>query len=193
MPEIHSQKELNEALTKAQRTYLLLYKKGEEKSDCAFTHFMAAGKDVKDVLLLYANVAMVRDIHTTYGITTAPALLEFEQGRFKNQIKGCQTAGHYQALFEEAVYHATAPKDETPSKRVTVYSTPTCSWCNTLKAYLKKNHIYFTDIDVSRDSRAADELVRRSGQTGVPQTDINGELIVGFDKARINRLLGIQG
>jgi len=73
-----------------------------------------------------------------------------------------------------------------------VYSTPSCSWCNTLKAYLKQNNIAFIEIDVSRDQKAADELVKRSGQMGVPQTDINGEIIVGFDKPRISRLLGLK-
>jgi len=51
----------------------------------------------------------------------------------------------------------------------------------------------YTDIDVSRDQRAAEALVKCSGQTGVPQTDINGEIIVGVNKVRINQLLGING
>jgi glutaredoxin len=62
-----------------------------------------------------------------------------------------------------------------------------------LKTYLRKHRIRFTDIDVSADPQAAEDLVRRTGQQGVPQTDIDGEIIVGFDKARINTLLGIQG
>jgi glutaredoxin-like YruB-family protein len=73
-----------------------------------------------------------------------------------------------------------------------VYSSPLCSWCNTLKSYLRKNRIRFTDIDISRDKRAADELVKRSGQMSTPQTDINGEIIVGFDKNKINKLLEIK-
>ncbi|MEZ4999996.1 MAG: glutaredoxin domain-containing protein [Bacteroidales bacterium] len=81
--------------------------------------------------------------------------------------------------------------ESSPQKRVTVYSTPTCSWCNTLKTYLKDNHIIFRDIDVSTDQKAAAEMVRRSGQQGVPQTDINGTMIVGFDRARIDRMLEI--
>ena len=62
-----------------------------------------------------------------------------------------------------------------------------------MKSYLKQHRIRYTNIDVSADQRAADELVKRSGQMGVPQTDINGEIIVGFNKARINELLDIQG
>ncbi|HIE15791.1 MAG TPA: NrdH-redoxin, partial [Bacteroidales bacterium] len=83
-------------------------------------------------------------------------------------------------------------KDDKPQKRVTVYSTPSCSWCNTLKTHLRKHRIRFTDIDVSQDQAAAEAMVRRSGQQGVPQTDIEGEIIIGFDKNRINTLLGIQ-
>jgi len=82
---------------------------------------------------------------------------------------------------------------DSPQKNVTVYSTPTCTWCNTLKGYLRKNHIRFRDVDVSRDQRMAEELVRKSGQQGVPQTEIDGQIIVGFDKQRINTLLGING
>jgi len=54
------------------------------------------------------------------------------------------------------------------------------------------HRIRYTDIDVSRDQHIADELVKRSGQMGVPQIDINGEIVVGFNKTRINELLGIQ-
>ncbi len=57
-------------------------------------------------------------------------------------------------------------------KRVTVYSTPTCSWFNTLKAYFKLHNIVFTDIDVLHDQKAADALIKRSVQMDVPQTDL---------------------
>jgi glutaredoxin-like YruB-family protein len=76
-------------------------------------------------------------------------------------------------------------------KRVTVYSTPTCSWCNTLKAWLQKNNIRYSDVDVSRDQNAAEALVRRTGQQGVPQTDINGQIVVGFNQQRLKELLEI--
>jgi glutaredoxin-like YruB-family protein len=77
-------------------------------------------------------------------------------------------------------------------KNVTVYTTPTCSWCHTLKAYLQKNSIPFTDVDVSRDYRAAGELFLRTGQQGVPQTDIDGQIVIGFNQPRLNELLEIQ-
>lgn len=193
MKTVNSYPEFKEALKESEKTYLLLYKEGSEQSDCALTNIRQVSDQMKDLTIYVADVNKVRDIHPVYRITSAPSLLEFEAGEFRNVVKGCNNAGQYKALFEDALYFAEIKKDENPQKRVVVYSTPTCSWCNTLKAYLKLHRIRFTDIDVSRDQRAADELVRRSGQMGVPQTEIGGEIIVGFNKARINELLGIQG
>ena len=170
-----------------------MFKKGSEKSDCAFQNISAGAKYITGLNLFFAEVNKVRDIHTHYNVTTVPVLLEFEKGIFKNLIKGCNDAKHYKALFEDAIYFAETKNDEKPQKRVMVYSTQTCSWCNTLKSYLKLHKVRYTDIDISRDQRAADELVKRSGQMGVPQTEINGEIIVGFNKARINEVLNIKG
>jgi glutaredoxin-like YruB-family protein len=77
--------------------------------------------------------------------------------------------------------------------RVVLFTTPTCSWCRKVKSYLRENQIRFKDIDVSRDQRAAKDMVRMTGQMGVPVVLINNKPIVGFDKAQIDRLLGIRG
>lgn len=76
-------------------------------------------------------------------------------------------------------------------KNVKVYSTPTCPWCVRAKQFLKDSNIPFEDIDVSSNQLAAQEMVQRSGQMGVPVLDINGQIIVGFDKERINSALGL--
>ena len=75
---------------------------------------------------------------------------------------------------------------------VKVYSTPTCVYCKTLKAYLKKNEIDFEDIDVSKDEAQLQEMIKKSGQMGVPVVDIDGEIITSFDKAKIDELLKIK-
>lgn len=80
---------------------------------------------------------------------------------------------------------------EKPQQKVIVFSTPTCTYCNMAKKYFKEKGIRFKDIDVSKDSAAARDMVRRSGQQGVPVIDIGGKIIVGFDKTKINKLLGI--
>jgi len=76
---------------------------------------------------------------------------------------------------------------------VVVYSTPTCPHCRSAKRFLAERHIPFRDVDVSRSAQAARELVRRSGQTGVPVIDVNGTVIVGFDQTRLRRALGLSG
>jgi len=75
---------------------------------------------------------------------------------------------------------------------ITVYSTPTCPWCFRTKEFLKQNNITFKDVDVSRDRAGAMEMIEKSGQMGVPVIDINGEIIIGFDKERIKDLLNIK-
>jgi glutaredoxin-like YruB-family protein len=76
--------------------------------------------------------------------------------------------------------------------KVIVFSTPTCSFCNKAKRYFREKRIKFRDVDVSRDARAAADMQRRTGQTGVPVILINNRPIVGFDKPKINQLLGIK-
>jgi glutaredoxin-like YruB-family protein len=75
--------------------------------------------------------------------------------------------------------------------RVIVFSTPTCTYCNMAKKYFRQNRVRFRDVDVSRDQAAARDMVRRSGQMGVPVIDIGGKIIVGFDKPKINQQLGL--
>ena len=75
--------------------------------------------------------------------------------------------------------------------RVIVFTTPSCPWCIRAKQYLGERRVVFREVDVARDARAARDLVRRTGQTGVPVVEIDGRPIVGFDKQQIDRLLGL--
>ena len=76
---------------------------------------------------------------------------------------------------------------------VKIYSAPSCPYCQTLKEYLKEKGIEFEAVDVSQDEQALEEMKKKSGQMGVPVADINGEIVIGFDKAKINQLLNIEG
>lgn len=75
---------------------------------------------------------------------------------------------------------------------VTIYTTSSCSWCQATKEYLHAREINFDEVDVSADMRRAMEMVEKSGQQGVPVLDIDGEIIVGFDRSRIDALLGLN-
>jgi glutaredoxin-like YruB-family protein len=192
MKTITSLSELRDILDQHRKVYLLLWKQGSEQSECAFKAYSEASAKHPEMMAMAADVSVVNDIHPAFGINSAPSLLQFEDKELKNVWKGCHQENFFGAMFEEAVYQAKIRESGKPSKSVTVYSTPTCSWCNTLKQWLRKNHIPYSEIDVSRDERAAQELVRRSGQQGVPQTEINGQIVVGFDQTKLRQLLEIQ-
>lgn len=72
---------------------------------------------------------------------------------------------------------------------IKIYSTPTCPYCVQAKEYFKQKNIEFEDIDVSQDQKAAEEMVEKSGQMGVPVILIDDEVIIGFEKNRIEKLL----
>ena len=76
--------------------------------------------------------------------------------------------------------------------RVIVFTSPTCGYCKAVKQYLRQNGIRFKEVDVSRDHHAARDMVRRSGQMGVPVIDIGGKIVVGFNRPKIAKLLGIR-
>lgn len=188
---INSHAELLEIIEKEPKIFLLLHKTGSQQSDCAYNNISKTETKTKAVVLS-ANVATVRDIHGQYGVQSAPTLLVFEHQTLKNTVKGCNDASYYRSLIDNEVFVSQSNADEKPQKRVTVYSTPTCSWCTRLKDYLKSQNVKFRDVDVSKDQAAAEAMVKRSGQQGVPQTDINGQMIIGFDKPKIDQLLGLN-
>ena len=76
--------------------------------------------------------------------------------------------------------------------KVVLFTTPTCSWCRRTKQYFRDQNVRFKEVDVSRDQRAAKDIVRMTGQMGVPVVLIGNKPIVGFDKNQIDRLLGLR-
>jgi len=187
---INSHKELIEKLNNESRSYVLLYKEGSDQSECALKNVEAVAKENRDAKIFLANVKQVRDIHSKYNISTVPSLIEFDKGVFKNTIKGCHQKDFYQTLLDQIIYEAKIK--ERPQKSVKVYTTPTCPWCTTVKNYLKKNGIRYTEVDVARDQNAAQDMVSKSGQQGVPQTEVDGSMVIGFDQTKLNRLLDIK-
>jgi glutaredoxin-like YruB-family protein len=81
--------------------------------------------------------------------------------------------------------------EEIMAKRVIVYSTPTCPYCIRAKQFLRENNVAFEDSDISTDRSKVEEMMRKSGQMGVPVLDIEGEIVVGFEKEKIKSALGI--
>jgi glutaredoxin-like YruB-family protein len=77
-------------------------------------------------------------------------------------------------------------------KKVKIYTTPTCIYCKLAKEFFKKNKIKYEEFDVSEDEKARDEMIRKTQQLGVPVIEINSEIIIGFDKSRIEKILNLK-
>jgi len=73
---------------------------------------------------------------------------------------------------------------------IKIYTTPTCAYCKMAKEYFKSKNLNYEEYDVSKDIPRQKEMIDKTGQFGVPVIDIDGKFVVGFDKAKINQLLG---
>ena len=188
---INSYEELTSDLKQNKHQFLLLYKGLSHNSDCAVENLNKTNHT--ETAFLKADVNDVRDIHAKYGISSVPTLLEFENEKLKNVVKGCQTVEYYNTMFSQMNYsNRSTTRNKKQTKRVKVYSTSTCPWCTRVKEYLRSQNIRFTDIDVSKNQAAADAMVAKSGQRGVPQTEINSRMVIGFDQNKIDTLLDIK-
>jgi glutaredoxin 3 len=76
--------------------------------------------------------------------------------------------------------------------KIKVYSTPTCPYCKLVKEFLEEKNMDFQDIDVASNPTAANEMVKLSGQMGVPVVDVDGQVIVGWNKDAIEEALGTK-
>ncbi len=76
-------------------------------------------------------------------------------------------------------------------KNVMIYTTPTCAFCKLAKEFFQANNISYQERDVVSDMQAREESVQKSGQLGVPVIDIDGNIVIGFDKGKLKELLGL--
>ena len=79
-----------------------------------------------------------------------------------------------------------------PAHSVTIYSTPTCIYCKLAKQFFFENKISFKEIDVAEDSQAAQRMIKISGQSGVPVIEVDGKIVVGFDKPALKKYLQLK-
>jgi len=75
---------------------------------------------------------------------------------------------------------------------VKIYTTTTCPYCRMAKEFFKKNNVKYQEINIEHDQKAAEEMIEKSGQVGVPVIDVNGTIIVGFDRPAIEQALKIK-
>jgi glutaredoxin-like YruB-family protein len=191
--QLMSHQDLLEKTQGKKEAFVLLYKAGSESSECAINNIekLQGIKDYSTKVFL-VDVTKVRDIHPAYSVQSAPSMLVFKNGAYVNVVKGCMDQKYYEALIAGELEQKPAnSQKEKKQKRVTVYTTPTCSWCTKIKEHLDRHSIKYREVNVAADQRMAEEMKRKSGQMGVPQTEIDGRMIVGFDRPKIDKLLEI--
>ncbi len=77
-------------------------------------------------------------------------------------------------------------------KIIKIYSTPACMYCNILKSFLEQNNKKYEDINIAEDKEAAKYIAEKTGQLGVPVSEIDGQFIIGFDQTKIAEILEIK-
>ena len=167
---------------------MVFYASFSSASKRALAELENFSKENKEVPVYVIDVERVKGVHKQFGVENVPTVLAFQKGKVIQRIEGVENARFYTRILSKA-HPSGDKKDKRISHRVIVYSGSGCPACGTAKAYLRRRGVRFRDIDISRDQHAAERLVRRSGQMAVPQIDIDGHLVVGFDQAKIDRLL----
>ncbi len=147
--------------------------------------------DGKKVKFAKLNVDENQGLAALFGIMGIPTVIFFKDGRIVNQRVGVMSEEAYKTVIDQ-ILNEKPSVSKGGKQEVIVFSAPSCPWCRKTKEYLKSRGIKFKDIDVSKDQHMAQEMVRRSGEMGVPQLWINGQVVVGFNRPRIDMLLGLS-
>jgi len=168
---------------------LLFYAKFSSHAKRALTEIELFSKENEDIPVGIIDVEKVKGLHKQFGVENIPTVLSIKKGKASLCIEGVENAKFYARVFTGMPSSQRSTGKKTVSHRVIVYSGPGCPACGTAQSYLRKKGIQFRTIDISRDQRAAERLFQRSGQMVVPQIDIDGHLVVGFNQGKIDKLL----
>lgn len=176
-----------------QTLYLAFFGEFSEASRAARPAFEAFCAAHPEAAAVAVDVSITKGVHKRFGVATVPTVIAVRNGRVQRTVVGAQSTGFYaRALLGDRGPEASSGGERRERQhRVTVYVTDTCPWCTRVKTYLREHKVSFSEINVSRDESAAKRMTERSGQMGVPQLDIDGSFVVGFDQPRIDALLGL--
>jgi len=170
---------------------LLFYGEFSSAAKRALSEIKEFGKENKQLPVYIIDVQKISGIHKRFGVKSVPTVLVIQDGKVTKKIEGVESAKYYSYAVSGIPSSPSKKGEKARPLRVVVYVGPGCPACGTAKNYLKRQGVPFREVDISRDQHAAERIVRRSGQMAVPQIDINGQLVVGFNKAKIDRLLSL--
>ena len=172
---------------------LAFYGRFSESAIRALTELKEFARLNDEIPIYMVDVEKVKGAHKQFDVKNVPTVLLVEKGTVRKFIEGVQSARFYElALLSAAPVRRGSDRGAKKRRSVVVYSGPGCPACGQVKTYLRRHGVGFREVNVANDRQAAEKLVRRSGQMAVPQIDINGRLVVGFNQAQLDRLLGIQ-
>lgn len=180
----------NEILTKKGIQFLFV-----ESNDCKsckkdFLNWQEVISDFEEnnIALFKINLDENPSLSAYFKIEQLPIIFMFRNGALAKTLKASLSKEEIAKIIDE-ILNPPAKTGKYPE--IKVFTTPTCPYCHMLKQYLQSKNIPFEEIDVSENREWAYKMVEKSGQMGVPQMWIGDEVIVGFDKARIDALLGL--
>jgi len=168
---------------------LVFYANFSSPAKRALSEIERFSKENKQIPVYIIDVERVKGIHKQFGVENVPTVLSLRKGKVTQRFEGVESAKFYAHIFSGMYSSHYKTGKKAVSHRVIVYSGPGCPACGTAKAYLRSRGVSFRVVDISRDPRAGERLIRRSGQMAVPQIDIDGHLVVGFNQGKIERLL----
>ncbi|MBL7197420.1 MAG: thioredoxin family protein [Candidatus Omnitrophica bacterium] len=180
-----------EQVQEKHREFLILvfYANFSSTSKRALAELEQFSRESKQTPVYIIDVEKIKGVHKQFGVENVPTVLALKNGEVSLRIEGVESAQFYARILLGAHPLQHRKGQGKISHKVIVYSGPGCPACGTAKAYLRRRSVSFREIDIARDQHATERLVRRSGQMAVPQIDIDGHLVVGFDQTKIDRLL----
>jgi len=184
-----------EQVKKKHRDFLMIAFWGQfsESAKRALGEWEEFAAEHEEIPLYVVDVERVKGAHKEFQVRSVPTVISLKEGELLNKVEGVESARFYGVRFAGAApRRAGGGGTGRVPRRVVVYSGPSCPACSQLKSYLRRHGVSYREVDISRDQSAAQRIARRSGQMAVPQTDIDGRLVVGFDKTKLDPLLGIQ-
>ena len=190
LKELKSVEEYRKLIAESKRFAVLAFLSENSAKSIAAEEILAQLAGESSTPIWGINVLQTTDIHPLLSIQQVPTVITIKDGQLVKKLVGLQNEGTYRKLLNDAP-RLRADGTEAAPLRITVYTTSTCPHCTTVKNHLKRKGISFREVKVDKDASAATELQRQTGQTGVPQTDINGTFVLGADIPKINKLIGI--
>jgi len=168
---------------------LVFYANFSSASKRALAEIEQFSKENKEMPVYIIDVEKAKGVHKQFSVESVPTVLALEKDKVIRRIEGVESAQFYARVLSGADPSRLKKGKKTISHRVIVYSGASCPACGAAKNYLRRRGIGFRDIDISRDPHAAERLVQRTGRMAVPQIFIDGHLVVGFDQAKIDKLV----